>query len=113
LGRERREKEVTRSIHSYGDSSRGRGVTLDCLIIQQSNRNPTTEKNGASCLKFLVSLREVGIFSFCYEQNIWDFLLQLQIFLLMSAFWLGIEFIFYQTESRNATQCIVTFTLTF
>lgn len=111
MGRHRREKEVTRSIHSYGDSSRGRGVTLHCLILQKTNRNPTTDKNGASCLKFLVFLREVeDLFNFCYEQNIWDFLLYLQIFLLMPGFWLGIDFVFYQTESKTATHCTMTFT---
>jgi hypothetical protein len=107
---DRREKEVTRSIHSYGDNSRGRGVTLHCLILRKTSRNPTTDKNGASCLKFLVFLREANLLNFCYQQNIWDFLLHLQIFLLMPAFWLGIEFVFYQTESRNATHYAVTFT---
>jgi hypothetical protein len=96
------EKEVTRSIHSYGDSSRGPGVMLHCLILQKTNRYPTTDK-GALCLKFLVLVREVDLFNFCYEQNIWGFLLHLQILLLMPNFWLGIEFIVYQTASRNAT----------
>ena len=54
---------------------------------------------------FLV--REVELFNFRYEKNIWDFL---QIFLLMPAFWLGIEFVVYQTESRNATHYASTFT---
>lgn len=106
---DRREKEVTRSVHSYGDSSRGRAVILHCLIPQKTNRNPTTDKKGASCLIFLVFLREAVHFNFCYEQNTWDFLLHLQISLLMPAFWLGIEFIAYQTESRNATHYTMTF----
>jgi len=110
LGRDGREKEVMRSIHSYGNSSRGRGVTLHCLILQKTNLNPTTDKNRTLCLKFLVFLREVDLFNFCYEQNIWDFFLHLQIFLLMPGFWLGIEFVFYQTEIRTATHYTMTFT---